>query len=547
MGVTRDEALTEVRGPHLPLDTPAAEGSDQTEELADEITSELAPDPAPPASALPAESPTGAIVLRERFLLETQIGSGGTALIYRAMDLRRDTTEGDGRHVAIKLLRPELRDRPHAIARLRREFRLSRLAAHPAVVHMHDLDCDAGTWFVVMELLTGETLARKLRRAAPSGLRIPEALRIAAAVGEALAHAHALGVTHGDVKPGNVFLCSDGELRLLDFGVAADAAGGAGAETVPPAATRAYASPEVLAGADPEPRDDVFSLACVVYEMLAGRHPFARRPAEASEPPVPIAALAPAQLAAIAAGLSLQRGARPSMREFVNGPDDAKPTEPASIAPGPTRAQAAPLPFTPPPAPAAAVAASPRNRLPLLAAMAAVLALLLGILIGRRHEPATALPPPPVVTRAAVAPAVPAAVPAPAGVPAPAPEPPAARSKAAAPLQGIVYFDVPRMLVSRNAAVAAIPVSHLMRARRAVHVEWRIVEGTARRGRDFDGPIRGVESFVEGSRFRILYVPILQDADAHEDRSFTVEMTGASRGLEIGPTPRVEVTIQGDG
>ena len=218
---------------------------------------------------------TSGSVLRERYVLETQLGNGGTATVFRAVDLRRDASSADGHRVAIKLLRPELRDRPQNIARLQREFRQTQAIAHPNVVRFHDLDCERGSWFIVMELLTGETLGPCLRRASPQGLPEAEALRIAVAVGEALAHAHAHGITHGDIKPDNIYLTTSGDVRLLDFGVAPEsmvsaAQGDVPATPVAAAATRVYASPEVLAGDDPEPRDDVFSLSCVIYEMLAG-------------------------------------------------------------------------------------------------------------------------------------------------------------------------------------------------------------------------------------------------------------------------------------
>src|SRR5690606_29475460 len=143
--------------------------------------------------------------------------------------------------------------------------------AHPNIVQFHGLDCDQGTWFISMEMLTGEALGQRMRRAERTGLPPAEALRIASACGAALEHAHARGVVHGDVKPDNVFVTADDEVRVLDFGAAASPLPPAAADSadfgrIAPSATRAYASPEVLAGQGPEPRDDVFSLSCVIYE-----------------------------------------------------------------------------------------------------------------------------------------------------------------------------------------------------------------------------------------------------------------------------------------
>jgi hypothetical protein len=133
----------------------------------------------------------------------------------------------------------------------------------------------------------------------------------------------------------------------------------------------------------------------------------------------------------------------------------------------------------------------------------------------------------------------------------PAAEPPGLAAAADSALAargapGLVFFDVPRMEVSKRAVVAAIPLRHLNHARRPVSVHWRTIDGTARAGQDYGGPPTGVESFVEGNSFRILYVPIVPDANATGDRSFTVELVGVSGGADLGPTAQVEVTILGE-
>ena len=564
----------------------AEDARDNTEDLAEEVTSELnsARDPrVAPASWPPAPPPArdavagdGAVaagegLLRDRYRLELQLGNGGTATVHRAIDLRRDAaTSGDGFRVAIKLLRPELRGRPQSVARMQREFRQTMLVAHPNVVRFFDLDCDGGAWFIVMELLSGETLGPALRRSAPAGLPAAEALRIALAAGDALAHAHARGVTHGDVKPDNMFLTTAGELRLIDFGVAPESSDRPpGPEAPPPvtvAATRVYASPEVLSGEPPVPRDDVFSLACVIHEMVAGRHPYGRRGADlardAAVVPERLAKLGAARASAVAAALSLARAGRPDMAEFVRalraGDEPPAARVPAAVAAA--IAAAANRADSPPPAPVAAPptvapAATPAARRPgltLLAAVAAGLALVLGILIGR-FDAGDESSPKVAQARAAAVPepakAPPAAVPQANVAMAPplqagASQAPAETAVAGSP-PGLVFFDAPRMIVSNRAMVAAIPLRHLNRGRRAVSVNWRAIDGTARSGRDYGGPASGAETFVEGHSFRILYVPIVPNAGAAPDRSFSVELTGVSEGAEIGPTPRVEVTILG--
>ena len=225
-------------------------------------------------------------MLRERYVLETQLGNGGTATVFRAVDLRRDASSADGHRVAIKLLRPELRDRPQNIARLQREFRQTQAIAHPNVVRFHDLDCERGSWFIVMELLTGETLGPCLRRASPQGLPEAEAAAHRRGSGRG-ARSRARARHHARRHQARQYLtsrrratcgCSISAWRRNRW--LAHAQGDVPATPVAAAATRVYASPEVLSGDDPEPRDDVFSLSCVIYEMLAGSHPYGRRGAD---------------------------------------------------------------------------------------------------------------------------------------------------------------------------------------------------------------------------------------------------------------------------
>jgi hypothetical protein len=542
---------------------PALDASDPTQDIADEVTSELAgvapsvvaaPIEAMPAPAggesEPGEAPAEGAVLRDRYVLEMQLGAGGTAVVFRASDLRRDAAPGGGIPVAVKLLRPELRGDPRSIARLQREFRQTQAAAHPNVVRFFDLDCDRGSWFVVMELLAGETLAARLRRAGPAGLSVREATAVAADVADALAHAHGLAIVHGDVKPANIFMSEAGGVRLLDFGVAPEPQ----SPREPAVGTRAYASPEVLGGDRAEAADDVFSLACVVCEMLSGMLPYGRSGADAAERagalPERPAGLDDARWQVVERSLAFQRSKRPSMKELsvalrrVPVPAEAASASPAVVLPEPA-AKPAGIPAAP----------VRRTRLVTAAAIAAGLMLMLGILIGRFDRAVEPVPAPPMspvepaetLVQGAPAPAASVAVDARSGrevVAEPAPEdlqpvPPAA--------PGLVTFDLPSMVVSNRAVVAAIPLRHLSRTPRDVRVNWRIIEGSARPGRDYGGPESGVESFAAGNNFRIIYVPIVANPATTRDRTFVVELTGATPGVEVGGAPRVAVTILGDG
>lgn len=556
----------------LKIGASALDLPDPTQDIADEITSELAgvaasvvaaPTEAAQApsgnEAVPGESPAEGTVLRDRYVLETLLGSGGTAVVFRASDLRRDATAGGGQLVAVKLLRPERRGDPRSIARLQREFRQTQTVVHPNVVRFYDLDCDHGSWFIIMEFLTGETLAARLRRAEPVGLPVHDATAVAADVAHALAHAHALGVFHGDVKPANIFLTDAGEIRLLDFGVAPEPH----APPEPTTGTRAYASPEVLGGQQAEAADDVFSLACVTCEMISGMHPYGRNGVDAATRagvlPQRPAGLGDKQWQVLVRALDLSRPNRPGMKEFAGALRGvATPEEAGSPA---VEAVAAIVAVHPEPiAVRAASPATPARRMRLAAGggLAAGLMLVLGILIGRVDkgvEPTSAVPPPTSTINTSELSVLPATAPVPAivthapkGQPqvAEEPEPVDSQQGLSAPM-GLVTFDMPTMLVSSKAVVAAIPLRHLSRTSRNVRVNWRIIEGSARPGRDYGGPESGVESFVAGNNFRILYVPIIGNPATTQDRTFVVELTGATPNVEVGGAPRVAVTILGDG
>lgn len=207
------------------------------------------------------------------------LGAGGMGVVYRARDTRLD------RDVAIKLLPAHLSGADDARERLRREARAIAALQHPSICAIYDVsDTDAGQLFIVLELLTGETLQQRLQRGV---LPEPEATSIAIAVADALVVAHAAGIIHRDIKPANIFLTAHGP-KLLDFGLAkATAASAADGATVPLVTghgqivgTAAYMSPEQIEGQTLDGRTDIYSLGVTLGEMLtgtrtftAGRHP----------------------------------------------------------------------------------------------------------------------------------------------------------------------------------------------------------------------------------------------------------------------------------
>jgi serine/threonine protein kinase len=306
-----------------------------------EIDSPTAEPPAPAClTAPPAHAPDvplviePGVVLCGRYELLRRIGRGGTAVVHLARDLRRDGNDGRDAFVAIKSRKPSV-DSARAAARLKQEFRQARALSHPGIVRVHDLDRDGEQWFMTMEWIDGESLAERIQRAAP--LPVDRALRIARACAQALAFAHGRGIVHGDFKPSNIMIDTHDDVRLLDFGAAPDSSSCGDGEPQPAGngrclVTRCYASPEVLAGEPPTARDDVFSLACVVYELLSGAQPFRRRGADRTmlehASVAPVAALSPAQNAALATGLAWRREDRPfgalELLDAMEAPDSQR-------------------------------------------------------------------------------------------------------------------------------------------------------------------------------------------------------------------------------
>ncbi|GFE79043.1 hypothetical protein GCM10011487_10430 [Steroidobacter agaridevorans] len=221
-------------------------------------------------------------VLRDRYELTSILGRGSTGTVYKAIDRHRAHLDPSSRCVAVKVLKLNYQDRPDELAQLEREFHEAQSLSHPNVVSVFDLDRDGNVYFIVMELLEGELLADILKRLDGQPMARHYALGIISSVGAALAHAHRRNVVHADLKPRNVMITTTGEVRVLDFGFARDRPldlHTASGLNEGPAVAPAYASVERVNGSDPHPSDDVYSLACIAYELLSGRHPFGGRSA----------------------------------------------------------------------------------------------------------------------------------------------------------------------------------------------------------------------------------------------------------------------------
>ncbi len=214
-------------------------------------------------------------ILKNRFVLDREIGRGGMGVVYRAVDRRRLEAMHNQPYVAVKLLTGDVRRSPDALRALEAEARRAQELAHPHIVNTYDFDRDGSHVFIVMELLEGRTLDAVLRETA-GGLGFEGSRRVVEGICAGLAYAHERGVIHCDLKPANVFVENGDGVKVLDFGIAtAGWAGGFDLSSLN-AYTVAYASPEALQGEPRDPRDDVYALACLVYVALTGNHPFDR-------------------------------------------------------------------------------------------------------------------------------------------------------------------------------------------------------------------------------------------------------------------------------
>ena len=212
----------------------------------------------------PVQSPR---VFSGRYELTHLIARGGMAQVYRARDRLLD------RPVALKVLFPELSVDRAFVERFRREAQAAANLSHPNIVPVFDWGEDAGTYFIVMEFIDGQPLSALLRNGGP--MPPDRVADIGAHVAAALAYAHRHGVVHRDVKPGNVLITNDGQVKVTDFGIArAVNTEESLTQTGAVMGTATYFSPEQAEGVGVDSRSDIYSLGVVLFEMVAGRPPF---------------------------------------------------------------------------------------------------------------------------------------------------------------------------------------------------------------------------------------------------------------------------------
>jgi formylglycine-generating enzyme required for sulfatase activity len=269
-------------------------------------------------------------VLLNRFRLLEKIGEGGMSHVYKAVDLRKVEAGAADPHIAIKVLTVPFANTSDAMAVLSREAHSLQSLTHPNIVRVFDCDRDNDIVFMTMELLSGQSLFDKLRAAkSEGGLSRDTARRLIKSIANALEFAHGKNILHGDLKPGNVFITHTGEIKVIDFGLArlmvqpgeAQPKAVANAADRMRALTPAYASPEMLENEAPDPRDDVYALACVAWKLMTGELPFRTKDPSAARNVAQLACpreLSRREFRALCHALQFEREKRtPSARQFL--------------------------------------------------------------------------------------------------------------------------------------------------------------------------------------------------------------------------------------
>jgi len=259
--------------------------------------------------------------IANRYQLVVKLGSGGTSDVYKARDL---LLEGEGLlpvYVAIKILNRSNEDFFNVI---RGEVIKTRSLDHPNIVRIHDFNYDKNTYFIVMELLEGEPLDEIIKRSRPKGVSIDHTFYIAEKIASALKYTHRKGIIHSDLKPANIYLTKDNEVKIYDFGVARhfeETDDYAAIDNPNPELednftgyTPAYASAELIEGHTATVKDDIYSFACIIHEMLSSEHPYDRVPAnkaqQQNKKPKKIPGLSKAQWSGLEQALSLDPAKR---------------------------------------------------------------------------------------------------------------------------------------------------------------------------------------------------------------------------------------------
>ena len=583
--------------PRQPL--PDMDTNEETDPDLPLIYPKEAREPEPEPEPKSAEEGTGEVpsvpepgdVIAGRYEIEGLIGRGGAGFVYRAVDHCRLEAGSEDPRIALKVLKPELAQLEEAQRRLLSEGVRGAELHHENLVRVIDVGHDDGLCFLTMELLEGDTLRSAILRHSPEGFESQQALGILAGIARGLAFLHGRGLVHGDLKPGNIFLTSEGQPKLLDFGTAAP--GRHGREptlfaAAPPGRTPAYASPEALAGDQLKFSDDIFSLGCVACELFSSKHPFdrvqadeardrrmraslprsisgthrqalaaalqfdgTRRPPDAAafikamglENKGPNrAGLALAALGGLAAGIllvlaiispagPLARFVHPEAGDAVEVPRSEKQTPETARTtgdPGPTATGVDEGGSFVPPAPSSSEPDPVRES---------------------RVESSPDAGTEPETAREAAAPeadAVPADEPVPTAADAtpttPEPEP----APALPPGPGSIAFAQDEYRVTEGTAVVIATIGRRNGLSGDVTVRWRTVPGSAETDADFAGSDWEEVTIGEGQEGIRIYIPLVDDGLLEDEESFFLELSEPGGGAILGSPARVRVRISDD-
>lgn len=507
-------------------------------------------------------------ILGERFLLEKAVGSGGTAMVFSARDLQAMDKSMPRARIAIKVPKTDAKDPDRAVNRLQHEFRHAQPLSHTNIVQVFELGNDQDTWFMTMELIEGKSLIALMRDwQTLSDARKRGILRSCA---EALSFAHSREIVHGDFKPANVLVSADGQAKVFDFGAASAASGD---DTRIPAGTPAYASPQVLSGMRPEPRDDVFSFACVAYELLTGQHPFDKRSSlearDADVVPSRAWNLSASQWLALLSALSWEREQRPESVDSLMQALFAEPSSASLVAPSKIE-----------PARSIDPAELQQEIVPRQRGWGffsfVVVALTVAFFISQRDatEPslgtesalAASVPADPNAEEPVALPAISAAPSAENALMSVVPMAPArdqklfsgqgpdiveeAQSKVEAPKPKVtplsaISFSSEKIMTPEGSIAAVFIVERSPPLSGRTTVQWTIASGTAAIDEDFIASPTGTVEFADGQAQRAIYIPLRNDLDAEGDETFSLELLSPRRG-RLGSASRVEATIRDD-
>jgi serine/threonine protein kinase len=502
-------------------------------------------------------------VLRDRYELLSILGRGSSGTVYRALDRHRAHLADAARFVAVKVLKLDYHNRPEALAALEREFHQAQSLSHPNVVSVFDLDRDGDTYFIVMELLEGELLANIMARLG-GPLQREHALAIISSVGAALAHAHRRDMVHADLKPRNIMITSTGEVRVLDFGFARHRPldlHSASTFDSAPASAPAYASVERVNGSEPHPSDDVYSLACIAYELLSGEHPFGGRSAVLARAngrrPRNIDGLTRKQMQSLSRALLWSRGERKiDVVDLLAGlggsdaPNQLVPPEElvAHDGSGQWRRRALgmlvfvlmagaavaafvylernPAPRRPEAAPAATPALQGNEPLPPV----------------EGEETAIANAPPPAEKSANTQPKVAERKNAAKSAALPPPRSNAARSTSPV----VIEFDKDTYVATESDGSVRIVVERHGSTQQATTFRWNLRSNSAEQGTDFAGIGPGTEQIPAGARTATLTIPLVSDAVVENTEVFLVEIEPGQSGVTLGERSHAAVIVVDD-